>query len=248
MNDKNNFIPRNGASLFYPTDPEKGFQGGGKQSRRKFLKRTGGATAGAFVAWNLTTKQARAGLGDGNCGHSDHGEHNDNIDSELAGIFDDYFRPANPGYDPHKALEDSFADLAERYTENSQGGSTVEPEAFLLDWGERFLKKSWDQFEDNGFNDQFRENFWKNHPRSEGTALLLLGGAAALGGFGYYLNNHDPSLDLHVPIPLLKKRWECGDGYWELELKGELGLQFDGDLLDPELDSWGGELKLSYYW
>jgi len=51
MNDKNNFIPRHGNSLFYPHDPSEGFQGGsGGLSRRKFLKRTGGATAAAFLA------------------------------------------------------------------------------------------------------------------------------------------------------------------------------------------------------
>jgi|GEM_PF-6048742 len=51
MNDKNNFIPRHGNPLFYPQDPSEGFQGGsGGLSRRKFLKRTGGATAAAFLA------------------------------------------------------------------------------------------------------------------------------------------------------------------------------------------------------
>jgi len=51
MNDKNNFIPRHDSPLFYPQDPSVGFQGGsGGLSRRKFLKRTGGATAAAFFA------------------------------------------------------------------------------------------------------------------------------------------------------------------------------------------------------
>lgn len=64
MNDKNNFIPRNGASLFYPTDPEKGFQGGGKQSRRKFLKRTGGVSLVAFLG----------ALSDKAAAHPNHGD------------------------------------------------------------------------------------------------------------------------------------------------------------------------------
>ena len=50
MKDNNNFIPRHGSPLFYPQDPSEGFQGGaGGLSRRKFLKRTGGATAGEAV-------------------------------------------------------------------------------------------------------------------------------------------------------------------------------------------------------
>ncbi len=62
MNDKNNFTPRNGGPLFYPVDPEKGFDGGGgRTSRRKFLKRTGGATFASFLAWQSTSLDARAG-------------------------------------------------------------------------------------------------------------------------------------------------------------------------------------------
>jgi len=61
MNDKNNFIPRHGNPLFYPQDPSEGFQGSsGGLSRRKFLKRTGGATAATFVAWQGLTLTARA--------------------------------------------------------------------------------------------------------------------------------------------------------------------------------------------
>ena len=56
MNNKNNFSSRHGSPLFSPTDPEKGFDaGGGGQSRRKFLKRTGGATLATAIAW-LPTK------------------------------------------------------------------------------------------------------------------------------------------------------------------------------------------------
>lgn len=51
MDDKNYFIPRHGSPLFYPTDPQEGFQNsGGGLSRRKFLKRTGGATFSALLA------------------------------------------------------------------------------------------------------------------------------------------------------------------------------------------------------
>ncbi|MEJ6581257.1 MAG: hypothetical protein QNL33_07415 [Akkermansiaceae bacterium] len=61
MKDNNNFIPRHGSPLFYPQDPSEGFQGGaGGMGRRKFLKRTGGATAGAFLSWNALSAQARA--------------------------------------------------------------------------------------------------------------------------------------------------------------------------------------------
>lgn len=61
MNDKNNFIPRHGSPLFYPHDPSEGFQGSsGGIGRRKFLKRTGGATAGAFLSWSALNRQARA--------------------------------------------------------------------------------------------------------------------------------------------------------------------------------------------
>jgi len=56
MNDKNNFIQRHDSPLFYPQDPSVGFQGGsGGLSRRKFLKRTGGATAAAFLSWNAAS-------------------------------------------------------------------------------------------------------------------------------------------------------------------------------------------------
>jgi hypothetical protein len=61
MKDNDNFIPRHGSPLFYPQDPSEGFQGGaGGLSRRKFLKRTGGATAGAFLSWGALSRQARA--------------------------------------------------------------------------------------------------------------------------------------------------------------------------------------------
>jgi hypothetical protein len=64
MNDKHNFIPRHGSPLFYPHDPEGGFQGsGGGLSRRRFLKRTGGATASAFFAWHLSSSQLRGDEG-----------------------------------------------------------------------------------------------------------------------------------------------------------------------------------------
>jgi len=64
MNDKNNFIPRHDSPLFYPQDPSVGFQGGsGGLSRRKFLKRTGGATAATFVSW-VTANKAFAGSSD----------------------------------------------------------------------------------------------------------------------------------------------------------------------------------------
>jgi len=59
MNNKNNFIPRHGSPLFYPQDPSEGFQGGpGGLSRRKFLKRTGGATASVAIGSVLTSKLA----------------------------------------------------------------------------------------------------------------------------------------------------------------------------------------------
>ena len=61
MKDNNNFIPRHGSPLFYPQDPSEGFQGGsGGLSRRKFLKRTGGATAATFLAWQGLCLEARA--------------------------------------------------------------------------------------------------------------------------------------------------------------------------------------------
>jgi hypothetical protein len=51
MKDNSDFIPRHGSPLFYPQDPDEGFVGGsGRSTRRKFLKRTGGATAAAFIA------------------------------------------------------------------------------------------------------------------------------------------------------------------------------------------------------
>lgn len=61
MNDKNNFIPSDGSPLFYPQDLSEGFQGGpGGSSRRKFLKRTGGATAVAFFGWQTSTMKLKA--------------------------------------------------------------------------------------------------------------------------------------------------------------------------------------------
>lgn len=64
MNNKNNFTPRHGSPLFSPTDPEKGFDaGGGGQSRRKFLKRTGGVTAAAALAWIPVRSDAHPGHG-----------------------------------------------------------------------------------------------------------------------------------------------------------------------------------------
>jgi hypothetical protein len=63
MNNRSNFIPRNGSPLFYPGGPESGLGGGGNGvSRRKFLKRTGGVTAGALIAAiNLRNLQADVG-------------------------------------------------------------------------------------------------------------------------------------------------------------------------------------------
>jgi hypothetical protein len=61
MKESSNFIPRHGSPLFYPQDPSEGFQGGsGGLDRRKFLKRTGGATAAAFVSWGALSRDARA--------------------------------------------------------------------------------------------------------------------------------------------------------------------------------------------
>jgi len=61
MNDKNNFIPRHGSPLFYPQDLSEGFQGSsGGLNRRKFLKRTGGATAATFLAWQASSQRSGA--------------------------------------------------------------------------------------------------------------------------------------------------------------------------------------------
>ena len=65
MNKNDYLILRHGTPLFYPQDPSEGFQGASRGlSRRKFLKRTGGATAAAFFA-AVPMRLA---------GHDDHGE------------------------------------------------------------------------------------------------------------------------------------------------------------------------------
>jgi hypothetical protein len=59
MDDKDNFIPRYGSPLLFPEDPADGFQGNGV-SRRRFLKRTGGATAATFLGWSAIQQNIRA--------------------------------------------------------------------------------------------------------------------------------------------------------------------------------------------
>jgi hypothetical protein len=61
MNDKNNSIPRNGTPLFFPEDPENGFSSGSSGiTRRKFLKRSGGATSATLIAWSIGSQAANA--------------------------------------------------------------------------------------------------------------------------------------------------------------------------------------------
>lgn len=59
MSDKNNPMPRTGSPLLFPEDPGNGYQGNGA-SRRKFLKRTGGATAATFLGWSASQQNIRA--------------------------------------------------------------------------------------------------------------------------------------------------------------------------------------------
>jgi len=59
VNGKDNFTPRHGSPLFFPEDPEDGFQGN-RVSRRKFLKRSGSATASTFLGWSALQQNIRA--------------------------------------------------------------------------------------------------------------------------------------------------------------------------------------------
>jgi len=59
MNDKANPFPRVNTPLFFPEDPEFGFSSGTSgPSRRKFLKRTGGATLATAMSWVVTNQRA----------------------------------------------------------------------------------------------------------------------------------------------------------------------------------------------
>jgi len=60
MNDKNNSTRPSGTPLFSPEDPEVGFSSGSSgPSRRKFLKRSGGATVGSLIMWHGLAEKAR---------------------------------------------------------------------------------------------------------------------------------------------------------------------------------------------
>gem|GEM_PF-3373942 len=61
MNDKNNPTHRSGSPLFSPEDPEHGFiSGPSATNRRKFLKRSGGATMGTALGWSLAANNVHA--------------------------------------------------------------------------------------------------------------------------------------------------------------------------------------------
>jgi len=72
MTDKLNPNPRNGSPLFSPESHDFGLtNGSGGQTRRKFLKRTGGATLATSLAWLATHRNVDAAVKESDEHHSD---------------------------------------------------------------------------------------------------------------------------------------------------------------------------------
>lgn len=219
-------------------------------NRRRFLKRTGGATVATFVTWNLTSINSRGELIMPPCGHSGHGEHTNGTSSTqlqekatdwldlknaetpnpFLAIFMQAMQDTFPATTTPQSvdLEDKAFDLAEAY---GQG---------LLDLAKEPAKE-W-------FKEQLEE-----HPFTTAAASLGLATGFLLGA-NEYLQQSGSAPSLSIPLPSLSHEWECQPpwggppGTLEIELEGDLKVRFDGSVSNIDVDEYGIYLRIRFRW
>lgn len=233
--------------------PEGESFGGGKLSRRSFIKRTGGATAATFITWNSLNLRARAEEVQA-CTHSDHGNHdNGDISPTVQEKAEEWLNAPATGSPPEnfwqQAARESLEKTAQKLLGNGSSGQ-IDVTDFLSKWAENLGKNLYEK-SSLPSKQQALDHFSENR-LTYGTASVPFA-FGALAAIDDYVQKPGTQVSARVKLSSILSDewmhhdWECGEGKLSVGWDAWLKATWKDDLLHPEVEQ-GAYFQLGWSW